>query len=136
MARLFTVGEIIAATGGRAEGLTGDSDCSLSIDSREIAPEGLFIAIEGDRFDGHDFVEQALENGAVAALVSQEKDAGLGGRLIVVPDALQGLVDLARAARARSQAKIVAVTGSAGKTTTKETNQTKQSRGGETHASI
>ena len=136
MARLFTVGEIIAATGGRAEGLTGDSVCSLSIDSREIAPEGLFIAIEGDRFDGHDFVEQALENGAVAALVSQEKAAGLGDRLIVVPDALQGLVDLARAARARSKAQIVAVTGSAGKTTTKEAIRAVLSRGGETHASI
>ena len=61
MARLYTVGEIIAATGGRAEGLTGDSVCSLSIDSREIAPEGLFVAIKGDRFDGHDFVKAALD---------------------------------------------------------------------------
>jgi len=136
VAQLYTVGEIIAATGGRAEGLTGNSICSLSIDSREIAPEGLFVAIKGERFDGHDFVRQALENGAVAALVSQEKAAGLGDRLIVVPDALQGLVDLARAARARSEAKIVAVTGSAGKTTTKEAIRTVLSRGGATHASI
>ena len=136
MARLYTVGEIIAATGGRAEGLTGDSVCSLSIDSREIAPEGLFIAIKGDRFDGHDFVVEALANGAVAALVSQEKADGLGDRLIVVPDALAGLVDLARAARARSSARIVAVTGSAGKTTTKEAIRTVLARGGETHASI
>ena len=136
MARLYTVGEIIAATGGRAEGLTGDSVCSLSIDSREIAPEGLFVAIKGDRFDGHDFVPQALENGAVAALVSQEKAAGLGDRLIIVPDALGGLVDLARAGRARSAAKIVAVTGSAGKTTTKEAIRAVLAAAGETHASI
>ena len=102
MARLFTVGEIIAATGGRAEGLTGDSVCSLSIDSREIAPEGLFVAIKGDRFDGHDFVPQALANGAVAALVSQEKADGLGDRLIVVPDALDALGDLARAGDRKS----------------------------------
>ena len=136
MARLYTVGEIIAATGGRAEGLTGDSVCSLSIDSREIAPEGLFIAIKGDRFDGHDFVVEALANGAVAALVSQEKADGLGDRLIVVPDALEGLVDLARAARARSSARVVAVTGSAGKTTTKEAIRAVLARGGETHASI
>jgi UDP-N-acetylmuramoyl-tripeptide--D-alanyl-D-alanine ligase len=136
MARLYTVGEIIAATGGRAEGLTGDSVCSLSIDSREIAPEGLFIAIKGDRFDGHDFVPEALANGAVAALVSQEKAAGLGNRLIVVPDALQGLVDLAKAARARSGASIVAVTGSAGKTTTKEAIRAVLAKAGETHASI
>jgi len=136
MARLYTVGEIIAATGGRAEGLTGDSVCSLSIDSREIAPEGLFIAIKGDRFDGHDFVKTALENGAVAALVSQEKAAGLGDRLIIVPDALEGLSDLGKAARARSAAKIVAVTGSAGKTTTKEAIRAVLARRGETHASI
>jgi UDP-N-acetylmuramoyl-tripeptide--D-alanyl-D-alanine ligase len=136
LARLYTVGEIIAATGGRAEGLTGDSVCSLSIDSREIAPEGLFVAIKGERFDGHDFVRQALDNGAVAALVSQEKAAGLGDRLIVVPDALEGLVNLGRAARARSEAKIVAVTGSAGKTTTKEAIRAVLATGGETHASI
>jgi len=136
MARLYTIGEIIAATGGRAEGLTGDSVCSLSIDSREIAPEGLFVAIKGDRFDGHDFVKAALANGAVAALVSQEKAAGLGDRLIVVPDALGGLIDLGKAARARSDAKIVAVTGSAGKTTTKEAIRAVLSQGGETHASI
>jgi UDP-N-acetylmuramoyl-tripeptide--D-alanyl-D-alanine ligase len=136
MARLYTVGEIIAATGGRAEGLTGDSVCSLSIDSREIAPEGLFIAIKGDRFDGHDFVVEALANGAVAALVSQEKADGLGDRLIVVPAGRAGLVDLARAARARSSARIVAVTGSAGKTTTKEAIRAVLARGGETHASI
>ena len=136
MARLYTIGEILAATGGRAEGLTGESVCSLSIDSREIAPEGLFVAIKGERYDGHDFVRQALANGAVAALVSQEKAAGLGDRLIVVPDALEGLVDLARAARARSHARIVAVTGSAGKTTTKEAIRAVLSRAGETHASI
>ena len=136
MARLYTIGEIVAATGGRAEGLTGDGVCSISIDSRDIAPEGLFVAIRGERFDGHDFVRPALDNGAVAALVSQEKAAGLGERLIVVPDALEGLVDLARAARNRSAAKIVAVTGSAGKTTTKEAIRAVLSKGGETHASI
>jgi len=136
MARLYTIGEIIAATGGRAEGLTGEGVCSISIDSREIAPEGLFVAIRGDRFDGHEFVGQALQNGAVAALVSQEKAAGLGERLIVVPDALEGLRDLARAARARSDARIVAVTGSAGKTTTKEAIRAVLATAGETHASI
>lgn len=135
MARLYTIGEILAATGGRAEGLTGENVCSLSIDSREIAPEGLFVAIKGDRLDGHDFVQQALDNGAVAALVDQEKAAGLGERLIVVPDALEALRDLARAARARSSARIVAVTGSAGKTTTKEAIRAVLAAGGEVHAS-
>ena len=136
MAFLYSVAEILAATGGRAEGLRGDGVDSISIDSRDIGPDALFIAIKGDRFDGHDFVETALGNGAVAALVSQEKADGIGERLIVVPDALEGLTDLARAARARSEAQIVAVTGSAGKTTTKEAIRTVLTAAGSTHASI
>ncbi|HEV7717519.1 MAG TPA: UDP-N-acetylmuramoyl-tripeptide--D-alanyl-D-alanine ligase [Arsenicitalea sp.] len=136
MAQLYTLGEILAATGGVAEGVSGDSVCSLSIDSRELAPEALFVAIKGDRFDGHDFVADALRNGAVAALVSREKAANLGDRLIIVPDALEALSDLARAARARSNAKVVAVTGSAGKTTTKEAIRTVFEAAGRTHASI
>ncbi|MDB5561182.1 MAG: hypothetical protein JWN11_600 [Hyphomicrobiales bacterium] len=136
MAQLFTLGEILAATGGIAEGVSGDSVCSLSIDSRELAPEALFVAIKGDRFDGHDFVGDALRNGAVAALVSREKAADLGDRLIIVPDALEGLCGLARAARARTAAKVVAVTGSAGKTTTKEAIRTVFEAAGRTHASI
>jgi UDP-N-acetylmuramoyl-tripeptide--D-alanyl-D-alanine ligase len=136
MAQLYTLGEILAATGGVAEGVNGDSICSLSIDSRELAPEALFVAIKGDRFDGHDFVADALRNGAVAALVSREKAANIGDRLIVVPDALEGLYALAQAARARTSAKIVAVTGSAGKTTTKEAIRTVFEAAGNTHASI
>jgi UDP-N-acetylmuramoyl-tripeptide--D-alanyl-D-alanine ligase len=136
MARLFTVGEILAATGGRGEGLTGDGICSISIDSREVGTDALFVAIKGDRFDGHDFVAQALANGAVAAMVSQEKAVDLGGPLVIVPDALQGLVDLAKAARERSRGAIVAVTGSAGKTTTKEAIRAVLSAVGETHAAI
>jgi UDP-N-acetylmuramoyl-tripeptide--D-alanyl-D-alanine ligase len=136
MSRLFSLGEVLAATGGRAEGLSGDGICSISIDSREVPPEALFVAIKGDRFDGHDFVRSALDNGAVAALVSQEKAVDLGDRLIVVPDALEGLINLARAARKRSRGAIVAVTGSAGKTTTKEAIRTVLQAAGETHASI
>ena len=121
----------------RAVGLGSAAFESISIDSRELGPQALFVAIRGDRFDGHDFVGAALENGAAAALVSAEKAAGLPQeRLIVVHDALEGLRDLARAARARSSAKIVAVTGSAGKTTTKEAIRTVLSAAGATHASI
>jgi UDP-N-acetylmuramoyl-tripeptide--D-alanyl-D-alanine ligase len=136
MTMLYTVAEVLAATGGRAEGLRADSIDSISIDSREIGPDALFVAIKGDRFDGHDFVETALANGAVAALVSQEKADGIGDRLIVVADALEGLSELARAARARSDGKIVAVTGSAGKTTTKEAIRAVLTAAGPTHASI
>jgi len=136
MARLFTVGEILAATGGRGKGLTGDGISSISIDSRELGPDALFVAIKGDRFDGHDFVPTALANGAAAALVSEGKANEAGARLVVVPDALEGLRDLARAARARSAARIVAVTGSAGKTTTKEAIRTVLGAAGPTHYSI
>lgn len=81
-----------------------------------MGPNALFVAIKGDRFDGHDFVDTALANGAVAALVSR----GDGDKRIVVDDALDGLRDIATAARSRSRAVIVGVTGSVGKTTTKE----------------
>lgn len=137
MSSLWTVSEIVAATGGRPEGLSDGPISSISIDSREIAPEALFVAIKGDTHDGHDFVANALAAGASAALVSDAFHAARGGQqLIVVPDPLRALEKLAAAARARSRATIVAVTGSAGKTTTKEAIRTVLSAAGETHASI
>ncbi|GLQ53487.1 UDP-N-acetylmuramoyl-tripeptide--D-alanyl-D-alanine ligase [Devosia nitrariae] len=137
MAPLFTRDELADATGGTARGLSEEGISSISIDSRDIALGGaLFVAIKGERFDGHDFVDQALENGAAAAMVSQEKAGGLSGPILVVPDALEGLEALARAARARSRAQIVAVTGSVGKTTTKEALRLVFSAAGNTHASI
>lgn len=137
MTPLFTRDELATATGGTARGLSEEGISSISIDSRDIAPSGaLFVAIKGERFDGHDFVGQALENGAAAAMVSQEKAGGLSGPLLVVSDALEGLRALARAARARSRAQIVAVTGSVGKTTTKEALRLVFSAAGDTHASI
>ncbi|UXN68739.1 UDP-N-acetylmuramoyl-tripeptide--D-alanyl-D-alanine ligase [Devosia neptuniae] len=134
MAHLFTVQALLAATGGRAEAVTGDAIGSISIDSRELGPDALFVAIKGDRFDGHDFVETALKNGAVAALVSEGRSEGPGR--IVVPDALQGLRDIAIASRERSRAVIVGVTGSVGKTTTKEAIRMVFEAAGQTHASI
>ena len=134
MPALFTVEALLAATGGRAETLTAKSIGSISIDSRELGDDALFVAIKGDRFDGHDFVDAAFKNGAVAALVSEGKATGDG--CIVVPDALEGLRDLGRAARERSRAVIVGVTGSVGKTTTKEAIRVVLSAAGSTHASI
>ncbi|MEQ9636127.1 MAG: UDP-N-acetylmuramoyl-tripeptide--D-alanyl-D-alanine ligase [Devosia marina] len=129
---LFTLDAILAATGGNATAATAQEINSISIDSRELGPDALFVAIKGDRFDGHDFVDTALENGAVAALVSR----GQGDGRIVVPDALRGLRDLAIAARKRSRAFVVGVTGSVGKTTTKEALRLVFEAAGETHASI
>lgn len=129
---LFTLDAVVAATGGQASGVTGSAINSVSIDSRELGPDALFVAIRGDRFDGHDFVDTALANGAAAALVSR----GAGPGRIIVGDALEGLRDLARAARERSRAFVVGVTGSVGKTTTKEALRLVFEASGQTHASI
>lgn len=95
-----------------------------SIDSRTLAPGELFFAIRGPRFDGHDFVAQALERGAVGAVVTpafcEKAGARLAPALIPVLDPTQALQDLARAVRRKWGRRLVAVTGSAGKTTTKE----------------
>lgn len=129
---LYTLDAVLAATGGRAVGVTAEAINSISIDSRDLGPDALFVAIKGDRFDGHDFVDTALANGAAAALVSR----GEGDGRIVVADALGGLRDLAKVARARNRGFIVGVTGSVGKTTTKEALRVVFEAAGQTHASI
>src|SRR5947208_2435943 len=137
MTPLWTVAEAVAVCEGRPEQLSDGPLHSISIDSREIEPEALFVAIKGDTLDGHDYVQAALAAGAAAALVSEAWFAAHGGeRLIVVPDPLEALRSLARAARLRSKAVIVAVTGSAGKTTTKDAIRTILGAAGETHYSI
>jgi UDP-N-acetylmuramoyl-tripeptide--D-alanyl-D-alanine ligase len=137
MQPLWTVAEAVAATGGRPEGLAEGPLRAISIDSREIVPGALFVAIRGDSLDGHDFVGKALAAGAAAALVSEEWFRANGGtRLIVVPDPLEALRALGRAARTRSRALFVAITGSAGKTTTKEAIRSVLQVAGPTHYSI
>jgi UDP-N-acetylmuramoyl-tripeptide--D-alanyl-D-alanine ligase len=135
MSFLYSMAELMAA--GPVQGPFFEGVTSISIDSREIEPGALFVAIKGDRFDGHDFVDTAFEAGATAALVSTEQARRFEGRsLISVADPLEGLAELARHARMRSTARIVAVTGSAGKTTTKEAIRLVCEAAGKTHASI
>ena len=137
MAALWTVAEAVAASGGRAEKLADGDLSSVSIDSREIEPGALFVAIKGDKRGGDDYVKASLAAGAAAALVSAAWFKANGGeKLIVAEDPLEALRGLARAARARSAAKIIAVTGSAGKTTTKEAIRTVLQAAGPTHYSI
>jgi UDP-N-acetylmuramoyl-tripeptide--D-alanyl-D-alanine ligase len=96
----------------------------VSIDSRTVAPGELFVAIQGPRHDGHDFVPAALQTGALVAVVAGSRLAGypaeIRAKLIIVPDTLAALQDLARAVRRSWGRRIAAVTGSVGKTTTKE----------------
>jgi UDP-N-acetylmuramoyl-tripeptide--D-alanyl-D-alanine ligase len=135
---LWTADAMTAAMRGRVQGTMPDAVPGLSIDSRTIAPGEAFFAITGDARDGHEFVPAALRAGAGLAVVA-EKHLGempSGAPLIIVGDVLDGLRDLARAARVRAEAKIVAVTGSVGKTGTKDALRLVLERQGETHASV
>jgi UDP-N-acetylmuramoyl-tripeptide--D-alanyl-D-alanine ligase len=110
----------------------------ISIDSRTIGPGEAFFAIAGEHRDGHDFVAPALAAGAALAVIAADKRSHFpkDAPLLVVADVLAALYDLARAARARLRASIVAVTGSVGKTGTKEALRLALAPDGETHASI
>jgi UDP-N-acetylmuramoyl-tripeptide--D-alanyl-D-alanine ligase len=134
---LWTRDEIVAASGARTIGDVGAAT-GASIDTRSLAPGDLFFAIKGDARDGHDFVRDALAKGAAAAVVAGERAAEFtgAGALVVVPDVLEAMRALGRAARARTQAQIIAVTGSVGKTGTKEALRLVLAAQGATHASV
>ncbi len=134
---LFTLEQLLRATGGRAQNVAAAGISGVSIDSRALKVGALFVAIRGANFDGHDFVPAAIENGAAMALVCEQRAASLAGLpLIVVRDPLKGMEGIARAARARSGARIAAITGSAGKTTVRGMVEAILRETGETHASI
>jgi UDP-N-acetylmuramoyl-tripeptide--D-alanyl-D-alanine ligase len=117
----LNLGDVVAATGGHlVSGRPERPLVGVSIDSRTLAAGELFVAIVGPRFDGHDFLGNAAEAGAAAALVSEEVATPAGFDLVRVPDTTQALAELARFVRRRVTAPVVAITGSTGKTTTKE----------------
>ncbi|MEQ8666386.1 MAG: UDP-N-acetylmuramoyl-tripeptide--D-alanyl-D-alanine ligase [Rhodospirillales bacterium] len=118
---LWTAAEIAKATGGAIIGGPEWSVTGISIDSRTIAKGDLFVAIVGPVMDGHDFTAAARAAGATGCLVARSRlNETQAGPTIAVDDTLVALQDLARAARRRSNASVVAVTGSVGKTGTKE----------------
>lgn len=131
---LWTAAEAEKATGGKA---TGDWVATgVSIDTRTLQPGDLFVALQAAR-DGHDFVADALAAGAAAALVSRVPDGvSDDAPLLHVPDVLKGLEALGIAARARTEARVVAITGSVGKTSTKEMLRAILGDQGRTHASV
>ena len=116
---LGRVAEIISGFGRFREGVVAQG---YSIDSRSVRPGELFFAVKGERLDGHDFVMQALEKGAVAAVIRADRRAYFPprARLIAVEDTLAALQALAAGVRRAWGKPVVGITGSAGKTTTKE----------------
>ena len=149
MTALWTASALQAATGGamlapakprgaarlQPSGLREFEATGVSIDSRTLQPGDLFVALQGDT-DGHAFVADALARGAAGAMVHRTDFAGLpaGAPLLVVDDTLAGLHALGRAGRGRFGGRMVAITGSVGKTTTKEMLRTALAAFGPTHA--
>ena len=130
---MWTALSAAEATGGKAHG-DWQAEC-VSIDSRALAPGQLFVAIKGERFDGHDYVKDALAHGAGAALVSHvPDDVSRDAPLLLVKDTTKALIDLAVYCRAQTQAKLIGVTGSVGKTGTKEALRLALATGGKVHA--
>ncbi len=122
MSALWTIDDMAAAMRGDKSGALPAEVPGLSIDSRSVGRGEAFFAIQGDNRDGHEFVQAALKSGAGLAVIARGQGARFAAEapLLAVDDVLEGLRDLARAARTRSNAKVVAVTGSVGKTGTKE----------------
>jgi UDP-N-acetylmuramoyl-tripeptide--D-alanyl-D-alanine ligase len=132
---LWQWADLVAAAQGHAEGTPETAITGFSIDTRILKPGDMFVALR-DKRDGHDFVGQAFAAGAVAALVSYGYPrAASDGALLRADDPLVALAAIGRAARARSNARIAAITGSVGKTGTKEMLRLCLETAGATHAS-
>ena len=122
----FTAEELATTTRGRWVGTPPPAVEGVSTDTRTIAPGSLFVALRGERFDAHDFLPDAAARGAAAAVVAEPfaergaPGAPAGLPLLAVPDTLAALGAIARLHRRRFRIPVVAVTGSNGKTTTRE----------------
>ncbi len=133
---LWTIGEIVSATRGACLGAREAPVTGFSIDTRSLGKGEGFIAIRGPNRDGHAFVAAALDAGAACAIVDGTFPPGDEERLVRVGETLEALNDLGRAARARAtHTKVIAVTGSAGKTGTKEALRLALAPSGSVHAS-
>ncbi|UJW74143.1 UDP-N-acetylmuramoylalanyl-D-glutamyl-2,6-diaminopimelate--D-alanyl-D-alanine ligase [Rhizobium sp. SL42] len=139
MTFLWTSRDMVAAMAGRPFGNLPEGITGISIDSRTITPGEAFFAIKGDRVDGHDYASIAIANGASLLVVNEAKLPALGRLtvpMIVVEDVLIGLEKLGLAARDRTPATVIAVTGSVGKTTTKEMLRVALEPSGNVHAAV
>ena len=132
MSALWSMADAVEATGGKCA--VGWLATGVSIDTRTLQKGDLFVALKDVR-DGHEFVAQALAAGAAAAMVSHiPEGVSLNAPLLIVEDVLDGLTALASAARTRTDAKVIAVTGSVGKTGTKEMLRVALKTQGRVHA--
>ncbi|QEX15842.1 UDP-N-acetylmuramoyl-tripeptide--D-alanyl-D-alanine ligase [Hypericibacter terrae] len=134
---LWTAAEAAKASAGLLEGAAAWAATGVSIDSRTVEAGDLFVALKGPSFDGHDYIARALAAGAVAALVHRRPE-GLDANapLLLVDETLAGLERMGQAARERSRAKRIGVTGSVGKTGTKEALKTVLSDQAPTFAAV
>ena len=125
-APMFSIDQVIKAVGGvLIAGAAENNVCGISTDSRQVERGNIFIALQGENFDGHDFVHKAVEKGAVSVIISDEALLDLEKvdkvvSVIKVSDTLQALGDLAHNYRQRFSLPVIGLTGSSGKTTTKE----------------
>ena len=115
----FTLAEVVTATNGIYKGTETISFADVSTDTRTIKEGCLFVALKGDNFDGHNFLAKAQEMGAAGAIVDLGRTLE-GFPCIEVPNTLKAYQDLARSHRRRFSIPVIAITGSSGKTTTKE----------------
>ncbi|MET3589543.1 UDP-N-acetylmuramoyl-tripeptide--D-alanyl-D-alanine ligase [Bartonella silvatica] len=139
MTVLWDQQELVAAIGGFVVGCLPETFSGVSIDSRTLKEGDIFFCIKGGRLDGHDFAVQAYTQGAGVLVVAESRLTDMekiSAPLIVVPDVLQALEKLGKAARKRSKAKIIAITGSVGKTTTKEALKQVLATVGKVHANL
>jgi len=134
MTALWQCAEVLTATGGASKGDRDWAAAGVSIDSRTTRAGDLFVAIRGPNHDGHRFTADAFARGAVAAIVEPGR-TDLAPQ-VAVPDTLAALASLGRESRRRSSARVVAVTGSVGKTSTKEALAAALGRHKPTHSSI
>jgi UDP-N-acetylmuramoyl-tripeptide--D-alanyl-D-alanine ligase len=117
----FSLAELALASGGTIVGGTPElAVTGVCTDSRAVEPGNLYVALRGDTHDGHRFVAQAFERGAAAALVANDAGTASVHPLLLVGDTLRALGEIARAHRVRWGRRVIGITGSAGKTTTKE----------------
>lgn len=134
MSALWTSDEVQAALS--AASITAPFEAAgVTFDSRAVGKGDLFFALSGETTDGHGFVADALSRGAAAAVVSRDVE-GAQGTLVRVPDTMKALVELGRAGRRRSGARIASVTGSVGKTSTKDALRAMLSAEAPTSASV